>query len=169
MSQFDEHVTFNPQIFKHSKPPMVVFDIDETLVNNYPLYKADEYVYKPDSWEKWVEDATAAAIQPVVDTLTALVEQGANVVLITGRREVSRDATVRNLNYIGITEKMYHSLVLRSPEEDGLSASEYKMLRRKGLAQEFSIVGCVGDQYSDCAGGYTGNSVKLPNYMYFIA
>jgi predicted secreted acid phosphatase len=168
-TDFNKHVTFNPKVFEHSHPPLVVFDIDETLLNNYDLYKKDNFVYDADSWSKWTEEADAPAVAPIVDVLHTLNENNIAVALITGRHEASRNGTLTNLERVGITPEHYVTLVLRNEEESKLTAAEYKARHRKAFSEDYSVVGCVGDQYSDCAGGYTGWTLKAPNYMYFIA
>lgn len=52
-----------------------------------------------------------------------------------------------------------------------VQAAEYKSARRTSFVVEenYNIVGCVGDQWSDLQGPYTGFKVKIPNYLYFLA
>src|SRR3954463_4084248 len=43
----------------------VVFDLDETLLMNWPLFSRLDFAYINAEWEKWVEDASAPAIERV--------------------------------------------------------------------------------------------------------
>jgi len=38
--------------------------------------------------------------------------------------------------------------------------------RKNILAKEYTIAGSVGDRDADFLGGYTGYTIKLPNYVY---
>ena len=54
--------------------------------------------------------------------------------------------------------------------EYNLTASDFKNARRTQFVEQlgYDIVGCVGDQFSDMAGPYTGFKVKIPNYIYWL-
>jgi phosphoglycolate phosphatase-like HAD superfamily hydrolase len=146
-------------------PNAVVFDIDETLLNNYPETKRADFAYDAAGWNKWVLEAKAPVIPGTQSFYNELRTRGIKVIMITGRHEAEREATEKNLATFELT---HDELILRSPEEDKLTAAVYKAQRRQALSEKYNIVGCIGDQVSDCVGGYTGYIMKLPNYMYFI-
>jgi len=62
------------------------------------------------------------------------------------------------------------SIITRNDMERNLTATVYKSNRRVQLAEQegYDIVGCVGDQWSDLHGPYTGFKVKIPNMIYYI-
>jgi hypothetical protein len=53
----------------------------------------------------------------------------------------------------------YVTLITRNSSEYALLASVYKANRRKQLSEQYDIIGCIGDQVSDCAGTYLHISV----------
>lgn len=102
-------------------------------------------------------------------------DRGFHVIIITGRPEDQTDATAKNLLLQGIPKasdgvKGYDQLILRNKEEMPLTANQYKSARRWGLEEKegYHIVGCIGDQISDCSGGAAGYKMKIPNYAYFL-
>lgn len=64
----------------------------------------------------------------------------------------------------------HYSFECRLPDEENLTADEYKSKHRKRLEEEgYRIKSCLGDQWSDCSGESAGKrTFKLPNPMYYI-
>jgi len=147
-------------------PPAVVFDIDETLLNNYEATKNADFAYDKAAWAAWVLEARAPVIPGTQAFYNVLVDKKVKIIMITGRHEAEREATLTNLQKFGLAAD---ELVLRTPAEDAVTAAVYKAAHRKTFSTKYNIIGCIGDQVSDCAGGYTGEILKLPNFMYFIA
>jgi len=146
----------------------VVFDIDETVLNNMPEILSNDFSFLPQNWDPWVNSAAALGIPQTVQIFHYLVNHGYSVIFITGRRDTQGAPTVLNLQRQNITG--YTQLILRSPAEYNMTATQYKSGRRQGLqlSGNFNIVGCIGDQISDCSGGFAGYIMKIPNYAYFI-
>lgn len=149
-----------------------VLDIDETALSNMPYYRKHRYgaeTYDPQSWDAWVEQRAAPALAPTRHLYSSLRAAGWGAVFITGRPERQRAATIGNLAWAGYHG--WHELVMRQPLEVNMSALEYKTRARLRLIDAgFSILGGIGDQWSDIHGDGHGNrTFKLPNPMYFIA
>jgi len=147
----------------------VVFDIDETVLNNMGEILNNDFSFLPQNWDPWVNSSAAPAINQTVQIFHYLVNTGYSVILLTGRRDTQMTATVVNLQRQGIVG--YTQLIVRSPSEYSMTATQYKSSHRQQLQMSgnFNIVGCIGDQISDCAGGFAGYIMKIPNYAYFIA
>lgn len=145
----------------------VVFDIDETTVDNYEYYEKNNFAFIPTIWFEWVDSAKAPAIKGVKRIYDEAVKKGVPVFFITGRSEKGRVSTEKNLMNAGYAK--YEKLIMRSTEEKELTAIEYKSKRREKIEKSgYRIILNVGDQYSDLFGGYSENILKLPNPMYFI-
>jgi len=112
-----------------------------------------------------VLQANASAIPATRDFYQQLLVLGYKLLFLTGRNETLKNATENNLSFAGFHG--YNRLVLRPPS-DFRKAAIFKSDARRILTQEFNIVGCIGDQISDCVGGYTGYKMKVPNYCYII-
>jgi len=147
----------------------VVFDIDETLLDNMGEILASDFGFIPATWNPWVNSSAAPAMNQTLQIFNYLKASGYSLILLTGRQDTQTAATKLNLQRQQVTG--YTQLILRSPAEYSLSATQYKSQRRQGLQMggDFNIVGCIGDQISDCAGGFAGYIMKIPNYAYFIA
>ncbi|MFC1845728.1 HAD family acid phosphatase [Candidatus Dependentiae bacterium] len=146
---------------------VVIFDIDETSLTDYPDTKSISFGYIPKLSHEWVLEADAPAIPQVKKLYDFLVGRGFKIIFLTGRKHDEHAATIKNLKREGYTE--FDKLIVRQPEERKITAKAYKSARRKQLTKEgYHIVGCVGDQESDLTGDNTGYEVKLPNYIYRI-
>ena len=141
------HLSYiNNEIEKsYSKPPLIIFDIDNTLFDagkfskRFPLLEA---------------------IEPTLTFYQYVKDLGYHIVLLTGRKKDRREFTIENLNRIKV--KTYDDIIFR--QNDDLSISKYKLNQRKNLAQKYTIVANIGDQITDFEGGYNGKIIKLPNF-----
>jgi len=152
---------------KPNDSSLVVFDIDETALSNYPFDERIDFGYVPDLWKKWVDDAKAPALDGVKRFYDFLIKKGFKVAFISGRTEDFYKPTYKNLLYAGYTK--FDTLIVRNASEKSLTALEYKSKKRVELTNKgYNIVGDIGDQYSDLDGPYHGIQIKIPNYVYII-
>ena len=146
--------------------PAIVFDVDETLISNYPYLEKDvDFGYIPALHGQWEARAVAPAIEPVRDLCRYAKNKGVAVFIITARPERQRTATSENLKRIGCDgyEKMY---LKTSPQEDG---ARYKTSKRREITESgYTILVNIGDQESDLRGGFSERTFKLPNHFYLI-
>ena len=148
---------------------MAVFDVDETLLNNYTYYSAESpaFTYSSDTWGPYQDQCKPTAIAATAALLRSFVKMGMGVALVTGRHDTSRTTTLACLRKRGITG--WTTLVMRNSNNSDLSASIYKAQARKQLqASGWKIGPSLGDQVSDMAGGYLRRGFLLPNPMYLI-
>ena len=142
----------------------VVFDLDETLLFNWPLMSALDFGYVPAEWDRWVAEANAPAIQSVRDVFHAARRLGVDVVIITGRLESTRASTERNLRAIDCAD--FAALICRPDGERGTNASFKSAARQRLIAEHRTIIANIGDQASDLIGGSAERTFKLPNSFY---
>lgn len=148
---------------------MVVFDIDETLVNNYNVYlNADpEFMYDEQAWNTAIEDCSSPAIKPVVDFYKSLKAMGVAPAIVTGRPQSQRDETVACLRQLGVED--WYELVTRTDKTEDLSAATFKAQQRAAWEKRgFTIVASIGDQVSDMAKGHLLRGFLLPNSLYYM-
>eukprot|EP00257_Ricinus_communis_P001015 XP_002510996.2 acid phosphatase 1 [Ricinus communis] len=148
-----------------------VFDVDETLLSNLPYYADHGYgleVFDPMKFDKWVEEATAPAIESSLKLYKEVRGLGFKVFLLTGRSEYQRGVTEENLIKAGF--QSWDKLILRASGDHGKLASIYKSEKRSEMVSEgYRILGNSGDQWSDLLGiSMSTRSFKLPNPMYYI-
>ena len=144
----------------------VVFDLDETLLRNWPQISERDFGYVPAEWDRWVERAAAPVIEPVREVYRTARAQGVEVVFLTGRGEDERAATTRNLQAVGCGD---FALLICKPEGLSTTAAGFKTAERRKLTEAGrTIIANIGDQDSDLVGGFSERTFKLPNAFYLI-
>jgi acid phosphatase len=142
----------------------VVFDLDETLLFNWPHISAMDFGYVVAEWNRWVDDAKAPAIEPVREVYRTARRLGVEVVFITGRPEAQREGTERNLRAIECGD--FAKLICKPPGHRGGTVA-YKSTAREQLIRDgWTIIANIGDQHSDLEGGAAERTFKLPNVFY---
>lgn len=161
----DAKEKFDEVEFKENS--VVIFDIDETALNNYGLAKLMDFGYVYDLNKKWNEEIEAPAIPQVKALYEYLLNRGANIIFLTGRNYTEYDVTYKNLIQTGYTK--FDTLITQREDELNLKSLEFKSKKRTELTEQgYQIVGTVGDQWTDLNGPYSGIQIKIPNYLYEI-
>jgi acid phosphatase len=146
---------------------LVIFDVDETALDNYELAKQMGFGYVYEMNKKWNAEMKAPAIQPVKELYDFLLAKGSKIIFLTGRNFPEYKVTYENLKSDGYTT--FDTLITQMDDERNLSATEFKSKKREELTKRgYEIIGTVGDQWSDLNGPYHGIQVKIPNYLYLI-
>ncbi len=159
MEQF-QHVNFKEN-------SVVIFDVDETVLNNYGLAELMGFGYVYEMNKKWNAEMKAPAIPQVKELYEYLLARGAKIIFLTGRNIPEYEVTYKNLKQEGY--EVFDTLITQREHEYELTAEEFKTSKRKELTEKgYEIVGTVGDQWSDLNGEYHGIQVKIPNYLYLI-
>ncbi|XP_021765286.1 acid phosphatase 1-like [Chenopodium quinoa] len=150
-----------------------IFDIDETSLSNLPYYARPEvgfgiYPYNASAFYEWQKEAIAPAIPAVLSFYNKLVRLGVKVVFLSGAQAELREPKERNMKNIG-----YHTwekMILKKSSESHMKAVEYKSMHRTKLEKMgYTIIGNMGDQWSDLLGSHPGlRTFKLPDPMYYI-
>lgn len=142
----------------------IIFDFDDTLVSNWPAFRAGDFGYVEEAWRAWVQAGEAPPISPVVDLLRFARSQGLGVFVITSRLENQRTATIKNLERIGCAEGV---TLICAPNDWRDTAAKFKTAQRQQLSKQgYAIIANVGDQQSDLVGGNAERIFKLPNPFY---
>lgn len=145
----------------------IVFDIDETCLSNWPYLQKTDYSTSVYLFEKWAQHAECPVLPPTHVLYEEAKKLGVTVFFITGRREVLRPATERNLARGGYAP--YAALYLRPESDRNASVIPYKSgVRRAIEAKGYKIVLNIGDQWSDLEGGAAQRVFKLPNPFYYL-
>lgn len=146
----------------------IVLDIDETSLSNWQEMDGADFGYNSTVFNAWVESAKAPAIPGTVRIAKEAEKLGIAVIFLTGRPEVQRQATIKNLHGAGYDR--WTRLIMRQPAESGGTAEAFKSAERAKLVSEgYDLVLNVGDQWSDLRGKPEAEySVKYPDPFYFI-
>lgn len=144
-----------------------IFDVDDTALSNYQISKRLDFGFDYQIVQNWVMSAKLPAIKQTLDFYNYLKSKGIKLIFLTGRQTEEYDATYRNLVEQGYRD--FDTIIVRSERERKIGAAEFKSQKRKELTEKgYEIIICVGDQWTDLEGDYTGIIVKLPNYLYEI-
>lgn len=135
------------------KPPAVILDVDETVLDNSPYQArliADGGEYDEVSWDAWVSEKKARPLPGVVDFTKAAAAKGITVLYLSNRGEHLQDATLENLRAAGLPvkdESVFLGLgtFVKGCEQQG---SE-KACRRQLAGQQYRVLMQFGDQLGD--------------------
>jgi len=146
---------------------VVIFDVDETALNNYELAEQMGFGYVYELNKQWNAEMKAPAIPQVKELYDFLLSKGARVIFLTGRNFYEYEVTYQNLVKEGYT--IFDTLITQIGDETKMKAKDFKSGKRVWLTKQgYDIAGTVGDQWSDLEGFYHGIQVKIPNYLYLI-
>lgn len=148
-ASLDEALKRNPG----KKNLAVVFDIDETVLDNSP-YEAKtvlDGIRFPEGWKEWVFQAKAAAIPGAVAFANYALEKGVHVFYISNRTEEEREITKKNLIEQGFPVQDDDHLLLKR-------TSSSKEDRRKQVSSSYEVVLLIGDNLADFSGFYDKKS-----------
>jgi predicted secreted acid phosphatase len=152
----------------HSKKKLaIILDIDETSLSNYADMAKMDFGGTFDEVVLAEDVANDAVIKPTLELYRYAKENNVAIFFVTGRKEHSREATIKNLNNVGF--KNWDGLILKSENYNEKSASPFKIGARESVEKQgYVIILNLGDQESDLAGKHAEKSFKLPNPYYFI-
>lgn len=136
-----------------AKPPAVVLDVDETVLDNSP-YQArlvlDNATYGSDSWQAWCREASASAIPGALAFTRAAEANGVQVIYLTNRDAAVEEPTRANLQALGFPMDPDEDVLLTQGEIPAWKASD-KAPRREAVAETYRIVLLIGDNFGDFA------------------
>ncbi len=142
----------NLKAAKKDKPAAVVFDLDETLLDNsyYEVYLIENKMsYTPESWKEWSEKECATAIPGAVEFVNYVSSLGVEVVYISNRLESEKEVTIRNMKKLGFPDVKDENLYFMNE-----SKGSNKVERRNAVGEKYNIVLLVGDNLADFSGEY---------------
>jgi len=143
----------------------VIFDVDETALNNYEISKKMGYGYVYEMVYEWTQDAKVPAFRQVRELYDYLLSKGSKIIFLTARGYDEYDATYKNLITQGYTE--FDTLITKNNNEREIRSIDFKSAKRDELVKiGYDILGTVGDQWGDLEGTHHGIQVKIPNYLY---
>ncbi|MFA7418788.1 MAG: HAD family acid phosphatase [Melioribacteraceae bacterium] len=146
---------------------IAIFDVDDTALSNYESSKQIGFGYVPSHWIASMESGEAKAVPQTKRFYDWLISKNIKVIFLTGRNPEAFTPTKKNLLNRGYAK--FDTLIVRAEAEKKLPASSWKETVRKQLTQKgYKIIACIGDQWSDLSGEFTGVKIKLPNYIYLI-
>ena len=159
----EKGISYLRSAYNQSETQAVVFDIDETALDNYEYFKKNNFVDVQELYIEWISSGKAPAVAATKKIYDEAIKKGIRVFFICARDESLRAVTDANLKNAGYLK--YERLVLL--DDNRKTSLEFKSGARAEIENEgYKIVLNVGDQNTDLEGGHSLYTVKLPNPMY---
>lgn len=144
----------NLKNYQGEKPPAIVLDLDETILDNSP-YQADlifnELSYTPENWKAWTEKKCALALPGSIDFLEYAVNTDVEIFYVSNRRVNEIEDTYINITELGFPEVPIENYIFR--EDEGS-----KIARRAQIREDYEIILLLGDNVNDFAGVFEDRS-----------
>jgi 5'-nucleotidase (lipoprotein e(P4) family) len=128
-----------------AKPPAIVTDIDETVLDNSPFTvhtALAREAYSDSAWQRWTAKAVCDTVPGALSFLKYAAAKGVQVFYITNRATPERAATLQNLQHWGFPNADDGHLLLKT-------AGSGKEARRRQVLQTHDIIMLLGDNLSD--------------------
>lgn len=145
-----------------------IFDMDDTIVSSFPVAVTNDppFSYDPERSDAAVASCSTPLIRATRHAYETFRAWGMATILITGRPESQRQATIDCLTENGLTD--WDGIQLR-PRNDTRPAARYKADARGALIdQGYRIGPSIGDQVSDMSYGALARGFLMPNVRYFL-
>ena len=133
-----------------NKPPAVILDVDETVLDNSEyeawLIKADKN-YSSKTWGPYVDAAISKPIPGSKEFIDYANSKGVEIFYVSNRKAPGEAGTRKNLKALGYhVNNKIDTVLLRGERENWGSA---KGTRRAHIAQDYRIVMMLGDNLGD--------------------
>jgi acid phosphatase len=141
-----------------SKPPAVILDVDETVLDNSESEERNirtGAVFSETRWTDWCNERKATPIPGALEFIRAAAAKGVTIFYVTNRDRAVEQATRDNLEQFGFPLDAARDTVLTRAERPEWASSD-KSSRRSLVAQDFRILLLVGDDLGDFVQGARG-------------
>ena len=134
-----------------NKPPAVILDIDETVLDNSPyqawVVEKDKY-YSSKTWAPFVETRTSREIPGSLDFTKYAASKGVAVIYLSNRKAPLEKATRDNLAKFGYPVDQSEDVVLLRGEKDAWKSSG-KAPRHAHVTAKYRVLLLLGDNLGD--------------------
>jgi 5'-nucleotidase (lipoprotein e(P4) family) len=130
---------------KGIKPPCIIVDIDETMLDNSPFEVEcirQQKSYSSESWKQWCDMAKARAIPGALEFAKYAEQNEIDVIYCSNRKIAELDATMKNMSDLGFPFISKDHFLLK----DSVSTKRY---RRAKVQDKYHIVMLIGDNLND--------------------
>lgn len=134
----------------HGKPPAVVLDIDETLLDNSPYQGwqiLENKEFNDEDWFRWVELARARPLPGAVEFTRYADSLGVEVFYVSNRTVKEMGPTIENMAEWGFVNADSTHMLLKE-------TTSSKVERRALIEKDYEILLLVGDNLADHSGAY---------------
>lgn len=139
------------------KPPAVILDVDETVLDNSPYQVwivAQDKWYSSKTWGPFVNTVTSREIPGSLDFTQYAASKGVQVFYVSNRKAPLEDATRKNLKKFGYPVSDKEDVVLLRNEKENWGSK--KSTRRAHVTANYRVLMLLGDNFGDFHDGYKG-------------
>lgn len=144
--------------YNSNKLPAIIFDIDDTLLDNSPYAARLIVNHKtyPSGWSEWVHEAKAKPLPGALEFLNYANSQNVTIFYITSRLNTQKDDTIKNLLAYGFPQIKEPHILFKTTENS-------KESRRQTISATYEIIMLVGDQLTDLSSVFDNASLEKRN------
>jgi acid phosphatase len=132
------------------KPPAIIVDVDETVLDNSPFQARmikQESSFSPEAWNDWVMEAQAEAVPGARSFLKKATQHGITVFYVTNREAKLEKGTRQNLEDLGFPVTANEDRIFSKYEQENWTSA--KVNRRAKVAADYRILMLIGDNLND--------------------
>jgi 5'-nucleotidase (lipoprotein e(P4) family) len=143
------------------KPPAVVVDIDETMLDNSPFETA---VINSDdnlaTWYRWTSKARAKALPGALEFAKYAQSRNVEIFYVTNRDDNERTSTLTNLRNEQFPFATEDHLLTRNDLSYSTGNTSSKAGRRARVSEKYDIILLIGDNLNDFSEIFEDRSVN---------
>lgn len=139
-----DRVNYFQDFGSSEKPPIIIMDIDETILDNSPYngyLTLNNKEYSEVSWKKWTSLAQAEAVPGAIQFIEHANAAGIPIFYISNRSDADLQVTIQNMIELGIPVNEDNFYL----KQEGFTKSTI----RDGLSRQFEIILSIGDNLAD--------------------
>ena len=143
------------------KPPAVIVDIDETVLDNggYQAWMVqNNESFNPKTWNAFVNSVSSTEVPGALDFCKYATSKGVTVFYVSNRNADEEPATRKNLEATGFPVDTSKDTVLTRGEIKEWGSA--KGTRRAHIAKDFRVLLNIGDNFSDFVDDYRGTPAE---------
>lgn len=132
-------------------PYAVILDVDETVLDNSPMWGKliqSGTGYSLEKWVQWVNKESAEFVPGAEEFINKARAASVEVIFITNRSKEQERHTINDLQPLIVTD----SQILTSGEKETFFSTPWtgeKSLRRTSVSKKYWIIGMIGDDLGD--------------------
>jgi 5'-nucleotidase (lipoprotein e(P4) family) len=146
----------NLQNYTGDKKPAIVFDIDETLLNN-SYFEADLIIaknsYTPENWKEWSDKQCATDLPGAIDFVNFAINTEVEIFYVSNRTVKEVNSTYNNMQELGFPEIPIENFIFKE-------TTSSKIDRRNSISENFEIILLLGDNLNDFNGIFEDRNVN---------
>ncbi len=144
-----------------NKPPAIITDIDETVLNNSPFEAKmilDDMDYSSKAWAQWTGMAQAKAIPGAIKFLQYAHAKGVQIFYVSNRSVSAEESTLKNMKVLGFPDANKKHLLFKSE-------TSAKQSRFTKVEEAHEVLLFMGDNLSDFTSKFRVPSTQKRNAL----